>query len=236
MTSKSIDFVEYVPINRKLWPAQARQYCRSLPPLTPLQEEIIVGIMLGDGSMKTRGRAAGPQTQIRFEQQVSSREYVEQVYMKFVDFVGKPPQHRVSTKSTGSYVFRTYHRDCLRYYANAFYYQNNQQEWHRAVPKNIHKMLTARSLAYWFMDDGSWARSGLLYLNTQSFTRDGDQERLIKALDKNCGIKATRQRDGKYYRLYILRESHDQFYELVHPYIYSCFVYKLAFYRERNGI
>nr|YP_635856.1 putative site-specific DNA endonuclease [Oltmannsiellopsis viridis]YP_635906.1 putative site-specific DNA endonuclease [Oltmannsiellopsis viridis]ABB81974.1 putative site-specific DNA endonuclease [Oltmannsiellopsis viridis]ABB82017.1 putative site-specific DNA endonuclease [Oltmannsiellopsis viridis] len=250
MTQTPIDFVEYDPIRRSLQPAQSRQYCKSLPPLTPVQKEIIAGIMLGDGSMMTRGQEQGPQNQIRFEQRARSREYVEQVYMKFRDFVSKPPEFAQpkgqSTSNEGSYVFKTYARDCFRYYAQQFYYKDkqrlrnppnyrNDKPWRRAVPNHIHRMLTERSLAYWFMDDGSWTRSGL-YLNTQCFEREGDQQKLISALKTCFDLRATKQRDGTHYRLAILAADHDKFYQLVRPYIYSCFEYKFEFYLNKKGM
>jgi hypothetical protein len=39
----------------------------------------------------------------------------------------------------------------------------------KIVPKNIHKLLTARGLAYWIMDDGGKSKYNEMILHTRAF-------------------------------------------------------------------
>jgi hypothetical protein len=42
---------------------------------------------------------------------------------------------------------------CINYYHDLFYYKENLK-WNKKVPLNICELFTARSLAFWIMDDG----------------------------------------------------------------------------------
>ena len=77
------------------------------------------------------------------------------------DFVGTPP--RVRNNSGGgarprqSIWFKTYSHPEFKFYDDLFYPLQRDPEGGRKkrVPKNIGQFLTARALAYWFMDDGT---------------------------------------------------------------------------------
>ena len=93
-------------------------------------------------------------------------DYVEHVYQVFKPFVGTPPKTSViggiklGLPKRYEVRFKTYSHNEFKYYYDLFYQEvkdNNNQRIKR-VPKNIGELLTARSLAYWFMNDGSRGR------------------------------------------------------------------------------
>ena len=98
------------------------------------------------------------------------------------------------------------------------------------VPENISDLLTPRSVAYWFMDDGgckSYKSKNRAYrFSTHSFPFE-DQKRLIQALQDNFSIAATIQNERSHYRLYIRSSSTQRFLDLIRPYIHPCFDYKI---------
>lgn len=105
----------------------------------------------------------------------------------------------------------------------------------KKVPKNIHKFLTARALAYWYMDDGSiseaeWKNKVNSFIFcTESFSKK-DNLILKSALERNFNLKVTLQRKGakkEAFRLYISAESGLVFKNLISPYIHSSMLYKL---------
>jgi hypothetical protein len=64
---------------------------------------------------------------------------------------------------------------------------------YKVVPDFIHRLLTPRALAYWYMDDGSVKRNkdGKIIscvLNTQGFSYH-DQKILAQALGSNFGFQ-----------------------------------------------
>ncbi|CAG8790458.1 31301_t:CDS:2, partial [Racocetra persica] len=100
----------------------------------------------------------------------------------------------------------------------------------KVVPKLIHRFLTARSLAYWFMDDGSYHVDKFgnrqYYLNTQSFS-SYEQKRLVAALNTKFSLKFNVHKDKNKYRLYLKFESKKKFLELISPFILPSMDYKL---------
>ena len=80
------------------------------------------------------------------------------------------------------------------------------------------------------MDDGTANKvqgiTRAYVLNTQNFTY-AEHKILVKALHKVFGLHVNIHRDGTRYKLYILAESKERFYQIVKPYILPSFHYKL---------
>ena len=110
------------------------------------------------------------------------------------DFVGTPPRVRDirggGARERQSIWFRTFSHPELKFYDDLFYPANPGCRRKKRVPESISELLTARALAYWFMDDGSYkfnkSKNGKRYyvFNTQSFILE-DQSRLVQALIHN---------------------------------------------------
>jgi hypothetical protein len=103
----------------------------------------------------------------------------------------------------------------------------------KKIPKNIHKVLTARALAYWFMDDGAlkWKSKVNSYVFcTDSFSKN-EVLLLKEALERNFNLKVTLQRKNakkESFRLYISTESALVFKTLISPYVHTSMLYKLT--------
>ena len=82
-------------------------------------------------------------------------------------------------------------------------------------------------LAVWFMDDGSRCRASDVYLNTQQFSIH-EQKKLLVLLRK-LGVKARLNKDKKYHRIRILKESIEKFNASISPYIIPSMQYKLSY-------
>lgn len=186
-------------------------------------------------------RAGQPLYGIKFEQKPKNENYVNHLYEIMEPYVGTPPEKRVdpSTNETKSVWFRTYRHDDFIFYFNLFYKIEEKGGGKisvKVVPNNIHKVLNARVLAYWFMDDGSLSGGGeQYYLNTQGFQKH-EVIRLCEALKQCFGIKASEQKDGKLWRIYINAESNRSFEQLIIPYLHEIFFYKIrAAYRPQES-
>lgn len=89
------------------------------------------------------------------------------------------------------------------------------------------QILTARSLAYWFMDDGSKTTRGSGYfLHTYAFTTE-EHELLVKILSIKFGLVVSFVSNADGRRLHIKSESSSLFRSLVSPFIVPCMSYKL---------
>ena len=115
--------------------------------------EIIIGLLLGDGHLQCRN------TNSRFIYGQSSLRkqhlnYFYHVFNLFKPFTSKDflPKSRtfVDKKSNNTYSsisFATLTLPCFNYYRNLFYNKDNK----KIVPLNINQLLTPRGLAYWII-------------------------------------------------------------------------------------
>jgi hypothetical protein len=92
------------------------------------------------------------------------------------------------------------------------------------IPNNLEDFITARSLAYWLMDDGYKTTSGF-YLCTESYTLD-DNLKLSKILKNKFNLESGIHKHTNGHRLYIFSSSKDRLLELVKPYLIQHFYYK----------
>ena len=203
--------------------------------LTTIQKEILVGSLLGDATISKSKSIA---FNVKFEQKLANEEYVNHLYEIFEPYVGTPPRVRDITgggaKDRQSIWFRTYRHIDFKFYYDLFYRKTNQTDLRKKqVPKIIHRFLTPRALAYWFMDDGSYyfnksknSQQKVHYFNTQGFSYENIKI-LKKALKLNFNFDTNIYRDRKYYLLYIQPQSKDDFINLIKPYVLEIFDYKL---------
>lgn len=188
------------------------------------QGEVLVGILLGDACLETQNQ--GRTYRLKIEQSERHQAYVNHLYHLFEEWVLTPPRHRRVVSrghESWNWVFQTVSHAAFRFYAHQFY-----EGKRKCVPKLIHRWLTPRALAYWFMDDGSIKsrESKGILLNTQAFYRSEGQ-RLIQALQALFGLQAWLRKQKEGYQIYISGTSYERFLEVVAPYIIEEMRYKV---------
>lgn len=197
--------------------------------LSDNQREILVGTLLGDAHLESRD--AGRTYRIKIEQSERHKDYVEHLYREFAEWVRTPPQAKSkerNRKGTVNWWFQTLSHSAFRFYAQQFY--RNDKKY---VPKLIHRWLTPKALAYWFMDDGSIKskQSKALVLNTQCFELR-EVEHLCRVLKDKflLDAKPRVQRDG--YQIFISGRSYERLHELIGSYVVPSMQYKLPVTRK----
>jgi hypothetical protein len=192
--------------------------------LTEEQREALVGLLLGDAHLETQNH--GRTYRLKIEQSEAHRAYVEHLYRLFESWVLTPPQPKqrdsrghVST----NWWFQTVSHGAFRFYAQQFY-----REGRKCVPKLIHRWLTPRGLAYWFMDDGSlkWEKSRVVLFNTQGFDQT-DVQRLIRAVEQQFAVEAYLRRQPEGFQIAIAGRSLERFVRLIGPFLLPEMTYKL---------
>ena len=192
--------------------------------LSKQQQDVLVGLMLGDGSLEYNGYRG---TRLQVKQAEARREYVEWLYSYFAPMTRTPPQRR---NDTNQWYFGTRFTAEFERIRKIFYENRT-----KIVPGNIAELFDSPlTLAVWFMDDGRLdyrAKSHHAYhISTDSFTEE-EVRRLQKLLSERFGIAAKMYlslcRGKRYPKLYIGKEGRDAFAEAVAPYILPCFAYKL---------
>lgn len=214
---------------------ERREYLDGLS-LTQDQREIIIGVMLGDGSMEcgTSGKTA----RLTIEQSKSVHQgYFEHLYELFPGWFPSKAKdvERTSTKvnpdtgenntNTNLNARTSYHRDFAEFYH--LFYKDNK----KIIPINISDYLTPKSIAYWYMDDGALKGSDRLgkYLHTEGF--EVEQLPILQAALLKFNVKTSlhsKGKNGKVQKAIYIGADHDPiFSELIRPYIIPCMYYKL---------
>lgn len=124
---------------------------RALPEnLTSIQEQVLVGLLLGDGCLYRRKSSHTPYLSIN--RQAGDRVYLEWTAALFSAFLARPIQEGSTLDArTGA----TYHRVTLTT-RRATVFESFYQQWYphgtKVVPPDL--VLTPLTLAVWFADDG----------------------------------------------------------------------------------
>jgi hypothetical protein len=207
------------------------QYKRGLR-LTEAHQEILVGLLLGDGCLETQN--AGRTYRLKIEQSARHEAYVRHIHELFSEWVLRPPRRRLSRASNGTisinWAFQTVSHEAFQPFGLQFYGGGRKK-----VPGLIADLLTPRGFAYWFMDDGSMksAESKGVVLNTQAYTA-GDVERLIAVLRSRFGLQAKirEQSDGP--QIYVAGRSYERVSEVIEPFLLEEMRYKMPHARRTH--
>jgi LAGLIDADG DNA endonuclease family len=206
---------------------------KDILPISSELREILIGNLLGD--LYIQRRSLKGNAYLLFEQGGKNIDYGQHLYSLFKDYVNYTPEVRSrfdkrTQKTYYRFQFCTISHPIFTEFHSLFY---DPITCKKIVPINIANYLTDRSLAYWIMDDGEFTGTGLR-LNTNSYT-PAEIDILIDALDKNFGIKATKnfRNRAKFtvepqIRLYISKSQLSLVKSLVMNFMYSSMVYKLG--------
>ena len=181
--------------------------------LSEVQHSIILGSLLGDGSMRCKTNAL-----LEINHSAAQESYVRWKYQQLAHLVRTPPRVRTGNGGRVACRFVTRSLPELTPYFNEFYRSGRKVV--AAVP-----VLTPLALAVWLMDDGCKSRTSV-YLNTQQFDLDS-QLRLLEALRNQFGIRGTLNRDRSYNRIRISVSGTARLRELVWPLVRPELRYKL---------
>ena len=180
--------------------------------LTEEQKSILIGCLLGDGTMRKKKNAL-----LEINHSYTQKVLVDWIFGKYKDFVKTFPKWRKGNGNREAYRFVTRSLPILTPYYNLFF-----KDGKKTIPLNL--KLNPLSLAVWFMDDGSKSRSSV-YLNTQQFSKE-EQRRLVDLLRCQFGIESTLNKDKIYTRIRIRSRSINKFINLVKPFVLEEFRYK----------
>jgi hypothetical protein len=192
--------------------------------VSPDLHEIIIGLSLGDLHIrKPRNNAL-----FMFEQGLIHEAYILHLYTLFKDYCSLDPKYsqRKPDFRTGKIysriTFYTYSLPCFNYYRDLFYVDGV-----KTIPLNIGELLTARSLAYWLMDDSHKHSSGLS-ICTDSYS---EQEvlLLISVFKEKFNIHCSPMKRGSNkLRIYVKAKSLNDLRNLVSPYFIPSMIYKIG--------
>ena len=180
--------------------------------LSEVQRQIIVGTLLGDGTMRCKTNAL-----LEVNHSSNQSGYVRWKYAHLAEFVSTPPRVRRGNGDRVACRFVTRSLPVLTPYFRLFY---------EAGRKRIPEVeLSPLMLAVWLMDDGSRSRNAV-YFNTQQFDIV-EQRKLLMMLERQWGIDGALNRDKCYRRIRISVDGTRQLARVIEPYLLPELKYKL---------
>ncbi len=191
-------------------------------------KETLIGTVLGDGYLEPHGR--GIRLQVNHAARYKS--YVAWKHQELLELRPGPLHHH----DNGGYPFWRFVTRCHPYLTELrrLFYVSGK----KVVPETIRTLLThPKSLAVWFMDDGTCdRRQGSILFETQCFGPD-DLHRLRDVLRDNFGVKTAVHRSGvgRGQRLYVTVAEVKKVAELIGPYMLPELRYKLPFPVTTDG-
>lgn len=208
---------------RKLTKLELKAYKSKLS-LTPDQISILIGSILGDGTLRLAKGAIN--VNFKVEQGLVQKDYVFWKYNNFKEWVLTPPKisyryNNERIKYKKSWWFRTFNHPEITCFHKLFYPNGK-----KIVPISIDKYLNPLALAVWIMDDGSFNRS-MYDISTYSFT-EKEVKHLLKIFKSKFNIKGNYFFDrDKGIRMYFPKSETSKISSLISPYFVNCMRYKL---------
>ena len=183
--------------------------------LSKVQQEILVGLLLGDGHLETRNN--GRTYRLKVEHSSEQLDYTEWLFTVFRSLCEQTELYRrVRTDGRVSVGFTTKTTGSFRFYGQQFYVDKKKR-----IPPLIHKLLTPQTVAIWFMDDGS--RKSIKHhtynIHTLGYSKSDlefVQSKLLETLDISTSLHAQRNNT---WRLYIGAISADKFTQMIKPFV-----------------
>jgi len=186
--------------------------------LTQFQKSVISGCLLGDGYLRIMPGRKNAFLEINHS--FGAREYVEWKFQELKSICKSEPVKRKGNGKRIAYRFFTrQHPELTKLYGK--FYQGKR----KIIPDDL--KIDSVILSVWFMDDGSKCGSSNFYLNTQQFSFE-DQKKLLERLEI-LKLRATLNKDKKYYRIRFLSTSIVHLKELMRPHIIPSMQYKLGY-------
>lgn len=202
--------------------------------------DYMIGNLLGDGSLEHRANA----TRFVFSQEGRNQEYLHWLHAQYATYgycsPHMPKQHRrIGKGNTIRWVlrFRTWSYSSLNWLYESFYTRPEPcfPPHRKRIPKDIDQWLTPRSLAVWFMDDGSVSgnpSTGGLKIATQCFSQE-DLWRVQEALQSNFQIGSSLHRAKKeQWVLAFGQKDAKAFAALIDEWMHPSMRYKLRFVKS----
>lgn len=196
--------------------------------LTRAQKEILVGSLLGDGSLVTHN---GPYPVFQERHSIRQKEYLEFKADALGDFSRTPVRdYNAGDKgfNNGQMMceWSTLAQPAFSSWKSAFY-----QDGRKVVPDSVVSMITPLALAIWFQDDGSLThgeRQRVIRLHTGSFG-EKDRELLKVALRSQYGLDFGECGNNGSVDLRLGKAGDiDKFIEIVRPFIHPSMSYKIG--------
>lgn len=220
-----------------------RRNAKQVLSLTPRQREISVGVMVGDASLQAQRNG---NFRLKFQMTARNASYANLLRQEFGEVWIPSEPHEIIRPNSNMLGFQTIGHQELVTLADLFLDKvpstslGSKPTYRKIVrPNLITNHLTARGLAFWFMDDGGKAdytsnQGKGIVLNTQGFDKESVKmmcDELNNKFNLKCWVKPNK---GKHV-ICISGKSFEDFEKLVDPFLIDSMRSKMPTPRKVRG-
>lgn len=195
--------------------------------LSKTQKEIIYGLVLGDGFLQATGKK---NARLRIEHSAKQEDYVNWIQKQLPNiFLNKPKKiSRLHTKTNKIYFYIRLQSNSSPFLGKVRdkFYINGK----KTIPLNLDKLLSSRTLATWYMDDGHYYKrdkSAHIYLHNVNKI---EQNTILNSLKKIFDIDAKIycRPDRKACQINFTGDNRDKLFSIISPKVIPLFNYKFS--------
>lgn len=195
--------------------------------LSEKQKSVLLGTLLGDGSLKLRGNYYRLYIK-HSHKQISLVRYKREMFSNITNMPIRVFFQRVKDKDYKFCEFVTLTHPEFSKYRKLFY-----RDKKKVISQKLKQLLKSPlSLAMWFMDDGCAEYAGVSF-NTQCFSLK-EVRFLSQILKENFGLDSTIRKNKNGWIIYIPKNNLNRFTNIVKKYLLPDFLYKLEPYSTRT--
>lgn len=191
------------------------------------QKSVLIGTLLGDGSLQKRGRYH--RLHIKHSRvQIPLVKYKRKYFANITSMPIRLFDQKINDKTYQFCEFVTLtHPEFSKFYQ--YFYPDKEKVITQEIINQINNPLC---LAIWFMDDGCAEYAGCSF-STHCFSRL-EVELLSKTLNKKFHLKTNLRKNKGKWIIYIPKKKIVDFQQLIQEYMLPEFMYKLKPYSMRN--
>ncbi|WVZ74054.1 hypothetical protein U9M48_022281 [Paspalum notatum var. saurae] len=180
------------------------------------QREILIGLLLGGTQIESHPQKGVHTVNFKFQEDSNAHSVLRiHIHERFFEWLPSACRS-VNDENEIPYRFSTIPHAQFGFFANQFFLKGQP-----VLPKLVHRWLSPRVLAYWFMFGGFRLQSGDIVLKVSGGNIDG-VERIVNSMQTQsltCKVK----RKGRFFWIGFQGSNADSFWKIIEPYVLDSF-------------
>jgi pentatricopeptide repeat protein len=181
------------------------------------QREILIGLLLGGTSIESHAQRGVHIVHFKFQEDSDAHSVLRvHIHERFFEWLNSESRS-FDDESKIPYEFATIPHLHFGFFADQFFLKGQP-----VLPKLVHRWLTPRVLAYWFMFGGFKLQSGDIVLKVSGGSSEG-VERIVTALHAQS-LPSKVKRKGQFFWIGFQGSNADSFWKTIEPYVLDGFL------------
>ncbi|CAM0944881.1 unnamed protein product [Alopecurus aequalis] len=181
------------------------------------QREILIGLLLGGTQIESHAQRGVHIVHFKFQEDSDAHSVLRtHIHERFFEWLN-PASRSFDDESKIPYEFSTIPHLHFGFFADQFFLKGQP-----VLPKLVHRWLSPRVLAYWFMFGGLKLSSGDVVLKVSGGSSEG-VERIVNSLHTQS-LPSKVKRKGQFFWIGFQGSNADSFWTVIEPYVLDGFL------------